>query len=103
MANSRPARQRRREALLWVLDHLPDPEAPFTTHDVLAVAEGLQQTTWPPYLKSAWRHVASRQADSIGMALSRHPSVEKLQGVENRERHGVRTRSQRWQRRQQGQ
>lgn len=99
MANSKAARQRRRDALAWVISHLPDDED-FTTHDVLAMGDILRNQTWPPYLKSAWRHVAGRRADSVGMAIGRHPDfIHHDAGLADLHHGGVRIRSQRWKRR----
>ena len=96
MANSKPARARRREALAWVISNLPDPDS-FTTHDVVAMGDLLRDQKWPPYTKAAWRRVSARGADSVGLAIGRHPDFAKdPDGIENRERHGFRIRSQRW-------
>ena len=99
MANSKAARARRKEALNFVIDSLPNPDD-FTTHDLLNMGDLLRSTTWPPYTKQAWQRVAMR-ADTIGHALSRHPEFEKHpEGVVDRSRRGTRIRTQRWRRRQ---
>lgn len=88
---------RRKEALSWVLSHMPTDE--FTTHDVMMQGDLLRNAVWPPYTKQAWKRI-TRSADSLGAYLSRHPEIEKGEGRENLERHGFRIRSQRWRRRQ---
>lgn len=91
------ATQRRREALSWVMSHLPADT--FTTHDVMMQADLLRDVVWPPYTKQAWRRI-SRSMDTLGSFLSRHPEVAKDEGVDEKWAHGVRIRSQRWRRRQ---
>ena len=97
MPRNGPAmRQRRREALDWVISHLPD-QTEFTSHDVASMAEILRDQKWPPYLKAAWKRVGMR-LDTIGHALTRHPDFEKhpTDPLSDQSVRGVRVRSARW-------
>ena len=60
---SQTATQRRKEALSWVMSHLPTDT--FTTHDVMMQADLLRDAVWPPYTKMAWRRI-SRSMDTLG-------------------------------------
>lgn len=88
--------QRRRDALDWVIGHLPDASR-FTTHDVMMQAEILDGAKWPPYFKIAYKRVAGDGAVSLGGMLARHPKYEKHpDGLLSTSVRGSRTRSQLW-------
>jgi len=92
------ALQRRREALAWVVGHLPNSDT-FTTHEVMLMAEILESVTWPPYYKGAWRKITSDGPRSLGSTLSRHPQFAKVGRPTAMSSHGQRIRTQTWQNR----
>ena len=89
--------QASRDAVDWVLGHLPN-QSRFTTHEAHAMGDALMSQAWPRHLKGAWRRVSTR-VDDLGNFLGRHPLFEKHpDGVYRSERRGVRVRTQQWRR-----
>jgi len=82
-----------RDAVTWVLGHLPD-QSRFTTHEAYAMGDALMSQAWPPRLKAAWKRITGR-VDNLGQFISKHPLYEKHpDGIHQGTVHGLRIRSQ---------
>lgn len=82
-----------RDAVTWVLSHLPD-QSRFTTHEAYSLGDALMSQAWPRGLKAAWKRITGR-VDNLGQFISKHPGYEKHpDGVADRSDRGVRIRTQ---------